>query len=210
MDKKDILEAAHTVWSSFWAAAVGEKGGSLPPGANESALAPRLDERKLLPVFNACLHKMDEAVKAVVGDRSRRSMTESKDTHEVEMDDHIPAEDHERYLWRVVMACLGSGISPTDDGEEMPDYLECPCTLDDSPWHELAFDSENLGQPNEAYVKKGGLKCPVCGSVPQADSPDVGGTVVTVNCWCEQCKSRWTDEYVLTGYSGLDFYTVHK
>jgi len=199
MDRKDVLEAAHTVWASYWGSEIEEKGGSFPPGAILNDLAPRLDERKLLPVFHACLHQMDEAVEKAVGrDRS----TEHQCTHEVEMDDHIPAEDHERYLVLVVMGCLGHGISPGDDWE-LPEHLEHPCDIDDSPWHELTWDTENLGQPGEVYAKTGN-KCPVCGSVVHADDPDVGATVATANCWCDVCKSRWVDQYKLVGYTDLE------
>jgi len=201
MNRKDILEAAHTVWASFWASEVEERGGNFPPGAILNDLAPRLDERKLLPVFLPQLHQMDEAVEKAVGrDRSTRH----KCTHEVEMDEHIPPEDQERYLMLVVMGCLGHGISPGDDWADLPDYLEHPCGLDDSPWYGLT--DGNLGQPDEVYVKNSGLKCPVCGSAAFGHSPDVSDddTVTRVECYCTVCKSQWVDEYKLTGYTNLE------
>lgn len=57
---------------------------------------------------------------------------------------------------------------------------------------------------DKEYVDISGSRCPFCGSEHiEADDADVDafGAGVSIPVVCLDCKQRWTDDYVLTGFS---------
>lgn len=54
------------------------------------------------------------------------------------------------------------------------------------------------------YVKKGGCRCPFCGSediVGQSVEIDAGGAIQ--ECSCAECDKEWYDHYKLSGYEEI-------
>lgn len=57
----------------------------------------------------------------------------------------------------------------------------------------------------ERYAALNGLVCPQCADTEEIHVSESGFTEYGAwrNCYCRACKSEWTDEYRLIGYSNL-------
>lgn len=58
--------------------------------------------------------------------------------------------------------------------------------------------------PQSQFVQCGGGRCPVCRSKEiNSDAPQADGSDAWDETTCEDCRSSWNTDYIITGYSNL-------